>query len=198
MDCQEWRIADINQKGSANTVDLFSRYTLTNDRIRFDTVSPGSYENSYLRTWLNSTIYNGFSDNIKNAIADSPIRSRGASGVMINEQRCEIIYDKVKAPSLQEVGCGADANAFDWSYYGTGIIYPIFGSSQKGGGNSLAAYTSPKGAAMGYWTRDCRNYNGAYNAAIVTSSFANQRWMDSGDYYHADASAVGVIRFCKK
>ena len=91
--CQEWRIAGINHDGTEDTVDLWPKYALNSNGSNGDILFGGyGYCGSNIRALLNCTIYNGFSTQIRNAMQ---VQSFSDS---------LLITDKVKIPSLMEVG----------------------------------------------------------------------------------------------
>lgn len=102
-----------------------------------------------LRTWLNETLYNGFADEIKNVMKTQDFLATNT------------ISDKVKCPSLNELGCG-DTSAYGSDYGGKhhdieGTLYPIFGDAQSNP-NKLAIMKRYDSAAFTYWTRSrCTN-----------------------------------------
>lgn len=121
--CQEWRIADINHDGIVGTVDLFPKYVFQ-DSINFSICSTMNtpYSRTNVRSWLNGTFYNGFDDTVKNAIKTQTFISDDDS-----------LSDKVKCPSIIELGVGLDNENKPWhaNHVIGGTIYPIFGSEQK-------------------------------------------------------------------
>lgn len=131
-DCNEWIISRINED---NTVDLFPKYVLNNSMKFGDT---NVYKDSNIREWLNGEFLNGFSDDVKNAMK-----------VQSFESNDEILEDKVKCPSLNEVGLTYSSDYL----LPEDTVYPIFGNSLINGTNSLSAYITTNGGGMEYWTR---------------------------------------------
>ena len=154
-DCQEWRIADVNHDGTYGTVDLFPKYVLQNSSRVFANAFR-YYKESLLRTWLNEDFYNGFTDEIKSAMKVQNFPSNR-----------ETLSDKVKCPSLNEVGLGMDNDGS----IDEGLIYPIFGTSiirNNVAANTLSIYTrADTGHAGDYWTRSYCKYNYDVSGAWV-------------------------------
>ena len=172
---QEWRIADVNHDGAYGTVDLFPKYVLQNTARAFSS-NNNVYKNSSLRTWLNGDFYNGFTNEIKNAMKVQSFPSNG-----------ETLSDKVKCPSLNEVGC-RDASVAAPYCLEEGTIYPIFGTQQLRP-NNLSIYTLTNGTTIYYWTRsrDTVAGNGVWGVNFgggCNGSYCN------GSYY-----VVACIRF---
>lgn len=141
VDTEEWIIANVNHDSTEGTVDLFPAKVLKTD-MQFDTTSQ-LYSLSDLRYWLNDEFYNGFTEEIRNAIVDQQILSNG-----------EILEDKVKCPSLTELGISYDY------LINEGSMYPIFGDEIKYGVNISSIFKDKNGNSMRYWTRSRRtNYS---------------------------------------
>ena len=162
---QEWRVADVNHDGTTGTVDLFPKYLLENTGRVFDkTIHSQYYDYSDLRTWITTTLYNGFTTEVQNAMKVQSFPSNG-----------ETLNDKVKCPSLDEVGC----NYNERYCIVEGTIYPIFGTQQLNP-NNLAIYKHPNGGDSFYWTRsrytaDIRcvwyiNYDGLCFTELTTNN----------------------------
>lgn len=179
--CQEWRVADVNHDGTSGTVDLFPKYTLTTEYMVFSNSSQ-YYANSNIRTWLNGTVLGGFTAEIQSAMKVQNFPSNGAT-----------LSDKVKCPSLDEVGCH-NASAITSDYGGDyviaeGTIYPIFGTQQLRP-NSSAIYSRPNnGGTTWYWTRS-RYTNSSYYVWYV-----NSNGYCDGNGYISSYDVVACIRF---
>ena len=161
---QEWRIADVNYDSTTGTVDLFPKYILTNTGIGFG--AGNYYKGSSLRTWLNGELYGGFVEEIKNAMKVQSI-----------ESGTDILNDKVKCPSLMELGLHFHINSSSKDKYGQ--IYPLFGTEQLSR-NVLAVYKTIDDAPVIFWSRtyyyggSCQTY-GVYNGVITDNSYANKQ-----------------------
>ena len=178
--CQEWRVADINHDGTSGTVDLFPKYTLTSSSTTFG----GSqiYANSSVRTWLNGTVLGGFTAEVQNAMKVQNFPSNGTT-----------LSDKIKCPSLDEVGChnvSSIRSDYGGDYVITeGTIYPIFGAQQLRPNNS-AIYSRPNnGGVTYYWTRS-RDTNSSSSVWFVYNN-----GYCSYDYYSHSYYVVACIRF---
>ena len=135
---QEWKIEDINHDGTSGTVDLFPKYVFSADRytqtnVVFNSANNSNYAASNLRAWLNSTIYNGFADEVKTAMKVQAVASNGT-----------ILYDKIKCPSATELGIVSDS----YPIVAEGTAYP-FGR----GSYWTRIYYTASMAACSYWTR---------------------------------------------
>ena len=147
--CQEWRIADINHDGAFGTVDLFPKYLIASHAMVYNYNTNGIpyYTKSELRSDLNGNYYSGFADNIQDKIM-----------YQIYTTDDSTICDKIKCPSLNEVGLNYDYSRVE------GSMYPIFGDSVLAT-NALAIYkycetdsnTNPSNTM--YWTRSRSLYN---------------------------------------
>lgn len=171
--CQEWRIADVNHDSTTGTVDLFPKYTLANDTRVFDN-STQIYANSSLRTYLTGTVYNGFTSEVQSALKVQNFPSNGIT-----------LSDKVKCPSLNEVGCNKGYESY---VIAEGTIYPIFGTQQLRP-NNLAIYKTPAGNTCWYWTRS--RYTG--NSYSVWSVSYNGNC--SNFNYSSSGCVVACLRF---
>ena len=175
---QEWRIADVNHDGTVGTVDLFPKYFLENGTRVFSEIN-SLYSTSSLRTWLNGDFYNGFTDEIKNAMKIQSFPSN-----------YETLSDKVKCPSLNEVGLGYDGYSID-----EGTIYPIFGSVIIKGfnANKLSGYKRADNLweydQICYWTRSL-NYGNKNCVWTVRNDGYYAEWGYSISNY-----VVACIRF---
>ena len=176
-DCQEWRIADVNHDGTYGTVDLFPKYVLQNTARAFDS-STQYYKKSSLRTWLNGDFYNGFTNEIKNAMKVQNFPS--------NE---ETLSDKVKCPSLNEVGCNDSMSNCTVE----GAIYPIFGTQQLRP-NNLAKFIKANGGAIyNLWTRSRYTYPGEGDRVWTVAN--DGRCYSSITIRNNGCSVIACIRF---
>ena len=200
--CQEWIIADINHDNTEGTVDLFPKYILDKTAMSYcSTTITGTdvicYKRSNVRSYLVGKIYNGFNDEIKNAIIPQHFSIRYYSNI-------EYLDDNVRCPSYTDIGIiynetrdGITYTAYDEE----GTIYPIFGGAAKKQ-NPLACYRDINGTIQTYWVRSRCNRD--YNGCIVRSSGTyevNPIYTAGGtqncDYYNGH-HVVGIIRFGKK
>ena len=168
----------MNHDGTTGTVDLFPKYLLENTTRIFD-INTQYYKNSYLslRTWLTTTFYNGFTTEVQNAIKVQSFPSNG-----------ETLNDKVKCPSLNEIGC-RDSSVTPYCIE-EGTIYPIFGTQQLRP-NNLAIYKYTSGNTMHYWTRS-RNTGNSHGVWYVD----NSGYCNNLDYgYGRSLAVVACIRF---
>ena len=184
--CQEWRIADINRDGTSGTVDLWPKYVLHCDdtdkspyMYYFAYDEDETYEYSPLRTVLNNYIYNGFTSDVQNAMKTQSFVSDGSN---------RTLYDKVKCPSVNELGYGNSS-----------AKYPLFNDMSGGTGSSITLYTTfgttgniYENRPISYWTRTLSSAHYVWNVV----------WHGSGaisvfsPYYVGSKSAVAaIIRF---
>ena len=178
-DCQEWRIADVNHDSTVGTVDLFPKFTIGSSVFR-DTSSGNPkngeyYKSSTLRTWLNGDFYNGFTDEIKNAMKIQSFPSN-----------YETLSDKVKCPSLNEVGCTASSKTYQKYIISEGVIYPIFGTGVLFP-NTLAVFMRTDGATVHYWTRSRHTAPGSW--------YVDGQGCSYNYSYNSTCYVVACIRF---
>ena len=187
--CQEWIIADVNHDSTSGTVDLISKTTLTNDKTQFN-INGLIYKSSTLDTYLESTVYNGFSASIKNALNNMSVPSYTGSSYDYDDSTkvvTSIIERHVIAPSLIEVGdvvVIANNNALI-----EGNIYPIFGSAVIN--NSKSVFNDPNGTARTYWTRTA--VINTYSDIWCKNTYGTQFGSDSDNNWYV----VARIRFAK-
>lgn len=172
-DTEEWIIADVNHNSTEGTVDLFPAKILKTN-MQFSTASQ-LYSLSDLRDWLNDKFYNGFTEDVRNAIVDQQFLSNG-----------EILKDKVKCPSLIELGIKYDYLIKE------GSIYPIFGDEVKYNVNKSSIFKNNNGNGVHYWTRS--RYTGNSNRVWIVyySGYCG------GFGYSNYNAVVACIRFGKK
>ena len=172
--CQEWMIADVNHDGTSGTVDLFSKTTLTNGTIIQFSTSSQIYKNSNLDNYLESTVYNGFATEVKNAL-----------NLMDVESNRETIQRHIVAPSLTEVG-----NSYPNDVIQEGAIYPIF--SPACNPNPKSIFIRPNGNGVAYWTRSrYTNFSrGVWRVGSGGDAYS--------DYYDGSTYVVARIRFAAK
>ena len=173
-DVKEWVIADVNHDGTKGTVDLFPVEVLKTD-MQFDPVSQ-LYGISDLRSWLNGKFYNGFSDEVRDAITYQQTLSNG-----------EILLDKVKCPSLTELGINCNRYLIK-----EGSIYPIFGNKTKCDANELSIFKDKNKNSTRYWTRS-RNTN--YSTGVWGVYYNG--YCNATGYYCNSYAVVACIRFKK-
>ena len=155
------------------TIDLFPKYILSTEKyvqtnVIFNSANNSDYAASNLRSWLNNTIYNGFTEDVKNAMKIQAVISNGT-----------ILHDKVKCPSATELGIVSD----DYPIVTEGTTYP-FG---KGSYWTRIYYTVNMGACS-YWTRSKRDNNFAY---YITSNNGNIDFMSAAMML----GSICIIRF---
>lgn len=141
--CQEWIIADVNHDNTTDTVDLISKTTLDNydKKMSWDGSNWAGvyYIGSGVDTYLENTVYNGFSDSIKNAINYAVVPE----------------YPKVQRHvillSSKEFGYMSYSNKEE------GTVYPIF--EPVCSPNPKIACITPDGVDRNdcYWTRTFYN-----------------------------------------
>ena len=180
---QEWRIADINHDNTTGTVDLFPKYIIDNNvrAVKFHENSQ-YYKKSDLRTYLNDTIYNGFTDEVKNAMKVQNFPSNG-----------ETLSDKVKCPSVDELGLNYRSNR---NVIVEGTIYPIFGTQQlQSGTNSLAIFelynSASTNADCQYWTRSRYYISNDTSSDVFEAKSGFARYRSCSAYSYP----VACIRF---
>lgn len=172
--CQEWKIADVNHDGTTGTVDLFPVCFLNEDRIKFDSSSQ-NYGSSDLRSWLNCEFYDGFTDEVKEAMVKQTFMSNG-----------EILKDKVKCPSLVELGLGlrCDGRSID-----EGSMYPIFGDAIIRPNKAAIYKAKDDGETYSYHTRSRYIGNSNYVWNVGNNGYCGS------DYYSYSYYVVACIRF---
>ena len=165
-----WVIADVNHD-SANTGQ-----TGCYDLISQDCISPGvaygssnnQWRSSNVRTWLNGTFYNGFSNNLKNRLMNPKY----------NSDNTWYTDDIVIIPSFIEVNGNVPT---DYSSYivSEGVKYPIFES-----GSSSRIKNQFGGSAYYWWTRS-RYTSNSGNVWVVSTGGSVTYYRYSISYYLA-------------
>ena len=151
--CSTYEVIGINHDDTANTVDIMA-HTQVGNRL-FGTSQV--YSSSNIRTWINNTYFNAFSDNIRNAAKTMAVVTNGSATV----------DDKVKLLSMTEIGAThAYAPTGEGSLY-TGVFTP--GESET----SIANRWRDKGTygnANYYWLRTLHTGNTYYVWVLVRSN----------------------------
>ena len=128
-----WVIADVGHHADQpNTYDLIPQDV-------FYSMAFGSspyWRNCNVRTWLNDTFYNGFSNDFKDHMNNITYDSNGTT---YND-------DKVILPSFTEVN--GTTGTTSTSYVAEGTAYPIFTDN-----NSRKKYQAGTGSYRSYWIR---------------------------------------------
>ena len=187
-------IADVNHDNTVGAVDLFCKYTLSKSRtdyVRFKITSTiddesTDYSLSSLRYYLNNTIYNGFTDTIKNAMIPIQIiftRRKDYSTVSIS--------DKLKCPSLAELAFEGNGNVSRCN-----TPYPLFGTPQNGENNynELVRLYSPEHTYTNYWTRDSDSY---YHIYYIGCNSAGGKYFNKSYANEYGCVPAAFIRFGK-
>ena len=182
--CQEWQIADVNHDNTDGTVDLVSKYILIDY-----TYTDVTYANSRVRRLLNDSsydcIYDGFSSTIKNAIAQQAVYSYYST-----------IYDMVKCPSINELGCNWTAGGHSICGPAEGTIYPLFGNTQRyPNPNAIRKLDANSSEGSVYWTR---SRNNTYTNIVCCIQSAGAGLGDYNGDYIKEYGVIGIIRFAKK
>lgn len=125
-----WVVANVSEDG----VDLFPIFTLGDMKFGDTNI----YKDSHIRKWLNCELLNGFSEDVRNAMKMQSFESNG-----------EILKDKVKCPSIDEMGLIYDTRCA----LHEGTIYPIFDGSFTDETNPLSKYITTNRSGVYYWTR---------------------------------------------
>ena len=194
----------MNHDNTTGTVDLISKYSMSTINTYWqsdDTLATGggkgtgqvgAYCNSDLREWLNTTLYDGFASDIQNimsyiydlSLSEQQTVKSGNLTYCIDKNN---ISDKVKAPSLTELG-------ISMAYaYSEGSIYPLFGNTINSMYNSLARCKDDTYNTYGwYWTRGRHGNNMNYAWYIDADGWAKEGYVNSQYHYRA------IIRFGKK
>lgn len=135
-----WIIADVNHDsantGQSNCYDLISQDCI-NPGVAYGS-SNNQWRSSNVRTWLNSTFYNGFSNAFKNRLLNPKYNSDGDW----------YIDDKIIEPSFTEVN-GNVPTDFSSITIVEGVKYPIFES----GSSSREKNSFGQGTVYYWWTR---------------------------------------------
>jgi hypothetical protein len=164
-----WIIADVNHDsvntGQTNCYDLISEKIFLSGSFG----SNWNYVGSYLQSRLNSTLYNGFSLDIKNHIMN----------IVYKSQSSWVNTDKVVAPSFVEVNGSSSGQSTSEI---EGVQYPLFtdnnsrrkmvhGASYNSGwwlrtralgADNIVWQVNGSGTIDGYWY-----YNSGYTSAII-------------------------------
>ena len=175
--CQEWVIADVNHDGTSGTVDLFSKTLLhgPNDGgINFSYYGSETniYNGSKLDDYAESTVYNGFATEVRNALNYMNVASNG-----------ETIQRHVVVPSFTEFGGGIIEE---------GTVYSMYNAYSESRGGTPVWIPFADGGYYDnahYWTRS------KYNGGVAFARF-NDRFSD-GDKFYLNISTVVRIRFAK-
>ena len=161
--CQEWIIADIDHDNTKGTVDIISKYSLTNksNNWNFGSRTATGYNHPYyyasgIRESINNfrsydgLFPSGFSAEIQNAIKVQDVPCT------LKESLNSNVYDKIKLPSLSELGLMGDRNKSITYSNNEGTIYPLFGIEQSDANASPKYFNYTDGSATWrdeYWTR---------------------------------------------
>jgi hypothetical protein len=144
-----WVIADVNHDsentGQTDCYDLISEDCFHGGVF---SSSGNNWRSSDLRTWLNTTFYNGFSENFKSHMNNITYDSNGGT----------YTDDKIISPSFTEVKGGTSSYAIT-----EGTAYPIFTN-----GNSRKKYKTGTTSYVDWWTRT--PYTTSSNVWIVYST----------------------------
>ena len=184
--CQEWIIAGLNHDNTSGTVDLISKYVMYDSSTIIINNTSGSsrkyhmyfgdnigYEKSLIRTHFNDRYYNSFANEIKELIKTQ----NTACNIS------EVYQDKVKLPSLTELGCRVSYKQYTSGSHGynlidsvsdsysEGTVYPLFDIGQTGP-NQNAIGMKSNGTAVNSYTRSQHiDHNTIY--AISSSGVAS-------------------------
>lgn len=150
-----WVIADVNHDstntGQTNCYDLISQDCFGSQSFGGD----NSYRNSNIRSWLNNTFYDGFSNNLKSHMLNIKYYSR------------DTWYDDDKIINVSFIELNGTTGTTYTNYFVEGVAYPIFTD------NNSRAKTGQ------YWTRTGQTNNNSYvwkvktGGAIETSNVMN-------------------------
>ena len=181
--CQEWIIADVNHDGTSGTVDLVCKHCYygelsTKNGVQFDQTSNYYAASSLYNNTHNKVSY--FTDDVKNAMKTINFISGS-----------ETLQDKIKIPSLTEVGCNKNSYCTPAQ---EGTIYPLFGNTQSSP-NNLAIFTDCDGTTRKYWTRTARP--DTTNMIMCVDKTGASTFSTTGGYYsNTDyPCAIYIIRF---
>lgn len=134
-----WVIADVGHHADQpNTYDLIPQDCFYSRS--FDSSGSQYWRNCNVRTWLNDTFYNGFSNDFKSHMNNITYDSNGNT---YND-------DKVILPSFTEVNGGTGSS--ETYYVVEGTAYPIFTDNNS----RIKNYN---GTAQTWWTRSRRTNN---------------------------------------
>ena len=168
-------------------MDLVPKYLLYRLFLnKDDSDSNRKYNLSSIRTFLNGSLYDGFADEIKSDMATQSFQFSTNSASLIN--------DKIKCPSITEVGCCSSdvpLDYFGYPDYYHDEIYPIFGESQQTK-NALAIYNYENGQVPRPYP--IRNLFTKYGGCIgCISSIGRYGYSGLNNYF----DIIGIIRFGK-
>ena len=228
----------MNHDGTSGTVDLIMKHPVTsatyNSRTYYTTswttygrsdLAMAGYDNCYIREALLKAILPGFGQNVQSAIVPMKFTS---SSYNSNKTWDEVSFnDKIKIPSLKELGLASDPNDLNSSSSATGLIndgslYPIFKNNTNQQYNINAylpyidtsdEYLSLRNRYRGYYTRS-RFSKGTtlevWNIILVIASYTGDNHTINGVYKGAYGCAldafddtstsgcVAIIRFGKQ
>ena len=159
---------------------MVSKYILSSDFMNYSAEYGGrNYNTSIVRSYLVNTIYKAFSDDIKNILKDQTIY------YTYNDET--YITDKIKCPSLHEVGL-----TYNYLEGDHGTIYPIFGDALIfEGPNKLSGREdgNTKGNTRYYWTRT--SYSVSSNYVWVVRPDCTCTY----NVVYANSGVIAIIRF---
>ena len=182
-----WVVAGVNHDSTNGTVDLISKYLVqANDKYDYSGVygNTNIYKFSDLRSWLNDTYIKGFSKEIQNNL--KPIET-------VTDSNGELFttIDKVKIPSMTEVGIGTNNISFIPENK-EGEKYPLFDKgTSKTTNKKRIKHEKDKDNPHWWWTRT--RYNVNQNMVCVVSSIGGCTGRDS--WTHSNGGIIPIIRF---
>ena len=151
-------------RNSGNGIAYYASYTSHSN----------TYNNSDLDNYLESTVYNAFASEVKNALNNMNVVSN------------EVIQRHIVAPSLAELGIISSDYTIE-----EGIIYPIFSPASNYNSKSIFNMPDTGYPPIRYWTRSKRTYNNSDVWAVYDDG-------SRSDYHCNNTCAlVARIRFAK-
>ena len=117
---------------------------MNNDLYQFDNSGRKIYKGSTLDTYLESTVYNGFTAEVKNALNLMNVASNG-----------ETLQRHIVVPSLTELGITFNTNNSGYNLQAReGLIYSIFSPVCVSNPKAVFKPMNYNYSGVGYWSRN--------------------------------------------
>ena len=174
--CSTYEVIGVNHDGTTGTVDIMAHTQVGNQQF---STSSQVYSSSNIRTWINGTYFNAFSESIRNAAKTMAVVTNTSSGNTTTN-------DKVKLLSAAEIGMTHTyAPTGEGSLY-TGVFTPgAYNEYITDRWRAAGSY----GNANYYWLRSRYSYSTA-NVWIV-GSYGNC----NNSSYAGTRGVLPVLRF---
>ena len=170
--CSTYEVIGVNHDGTSGTVDIMAHTQVGNQQFGSSQV----YSSSSIRTWINGTYFNAFSDNIRNAAKTMSVVTNGSATA----------NDKVKLLSMTEIGAtNTYAPTGEGSLY-TGVFTPNPSSTAT---TNRWRVAGTYGNTRYYWLRSRSTY-GTTDVWYVRSDGNCNRTSHTGTF-----GVLPVLRF---